>query len=137
MNEVPKIVVAKDVMTGLIEDLPEEVDAGLMTYGHRERGSCSDIELMATPGRTARADLLSALSGVNPLGKTPISGSLLRAGELFRETEDAVSIVLVSDGIESCEGDPCATAKQLREHCLLYTSPSPRDATLSRMPSSA
>ena len=23
------------------------------------------------------------------------------------------------------------------EHCLLYTSPSPRDATLSRMPSSA
>ena len=25
----------------------------------------------------------------------------------------------------------------LIEHCLLYTSPSPRDATLSRMPSSA
>ena len=25
----------------------------------------------------------------------------------------------------------------LREDCLLYTSPSPRDATLSRMPSSA
>ena len=25
----------------------------------------------------------------------------------------------------------------LDQHCLLYTSPSPRDATLSRMPSSA
>ena len=27
--------------------------------------------------------------------------------------------------------------KYLQEGCLLYTSPSPRDATLSRMPSSA
>ena len=28
-------------------------------------------------------------------------------------------------------------SEQLDQHCLLYTSPSPRDATLSRMPSSA
>ena len=28
-------------------------------------------------------------------------------------------------------------AVMLTDHCLLYTSPSPRDATLSRMPSSA
>ena len=27
--------------------------------------------------------------------------------------------------------------KEHRDSCLLYTSPSPRDATLSRMPSSA
>jgi len=115
VNDVEKIVVAKDVMTDLIEGLPAEIDAGLIAYGHRERGSCVDIELIATPGDTTRADLLSALSGVTPLGKTPISGSLLRAGELLRTTEEAVSIVLVSDGIESCDGDPCATAAMLRE----------------------
>ena len=39
---------------------------------------------------------------------------------------------------------PARTADQINQHiidtgksCLLYTSPSPRDATLSRMPSSA
>ena len=32
-------------------------------------------------------------------------------------------------------GDP--TADAAADTCLLYTSPSPRDATLSRMPSSA
>ena len=32
---------------------------------------------------------------------------------------------------------PAFTQKRLSEACLLYTSPSPRDATLSRMPSSA
>ena len=30
-----------------------------------------------------------------------------------------------------------ANSNGLRDDCLLYTSPSPRDATLSRMPSSA
>ncbi|WP_208348355.1 vWA domain-containing protein [Pseudaestuariivita rosea] len=115
VNEVEKIVIAKDVMSGLIDGLPESVDAGLITYGHRERGSCADIEVIATPGQTDRADLLASLAGVTPLGKTPISDSLLRAGEVMRQTEDPVSIVLVSDGIESCEGDPCATAALLRE----------------------
>ena len=32
---------------------------------------------------------------------------------------------------------PKKVNKYLNEVCLLYTSPSPRDATLSRMPSSA
>ena len=34
-------------------------------------------------------------------------------------------------------GDGTTTATVLAHACLLYTSPSPRDATLSRMPSSA
>ncbi|NSX56268.1 VWA domain-containing protein [Parasulfitobacter algicola] len=121
VNDVEKIVVAKNVMAGLIEELPEEIHTGLITYGHRTRGSCDDIELIAVPGTTARTDLLSALADVNPLGKTPIAGSLIRAGEALRETENAVSIVLVSDGIESCEGDPCATAALLREQGIDVT----------------
>ena len=32
---------------------------------------------------------------------------------------------------------PCTSSNILIGNCLLYTSPSPRDATLSRMPSSA
>ena len=38
---------------------------------------------------------------------------------------------------ESVAIDPCADILEQTEICLLYTSPSPRDATLSRMPSSA
>ena len=34
-------------------------------------------------------------------------------------------------------GDSAQTSSALGGACLLYTSPSPRDATLSRMPSSA
>ncbi|MEJ6403116.1 vWA domain-containing protein [Yoonia sp. 2307UL14-13] len=121
VDEVEKIVVAKEVMTGLIDGLPQDIDVGLIAYGHRERGACSDIEVIATPGETARPDLLGALSGITPQGKTPIADSLVRAGELLRENEDLVSIVLVSDGIESCDGDPCATAATLREQGIDVT----------------
>ena len=44
---------------------------------------------------------------------------------------DDVAIIACSGGVDS------AVAAVLAHHCLLYTSPSPRDATLSRMPSSA
>ncbi len=121
MNDVEKIVVAKDVMTGLIEGLPKTISTGLISYGHRARGACDDIETIAAPGAASRTDLLGALAGITPQGKTPIAGSLLQAGELLLETENAVSVVLVSDGIESCEGDPCATAAQLRNQGIDVT----------------
>ena len=35
------------------------------------------------------------------------------------------------------EGTPLNKANLLQDPCLLYTSPSPRDRSLSRMPSSA
>ena len=45
----------------------------------------------------------------------------------------ADKIVVLKDGEVMQVGAPM----DLFNHCLLYTSPSPRDATLSRMPSSA
>ena len=44
-------------------------------------------------------------------------------------TESAFSVLAEAKKLEA-QGNPMI-------HCLLYTSPSPRDATLSRMPSSA
>ena len=54
-------------------------------------------------------------------------------GDELREYVDAQKISFVKVDI----GDKTALRDALREFCLLYTSPSPRDATLSRMPSSA
>ena len=38
---------------------------------------------------------------------------------------------------EDRRGDPYLVIKRIKKTCLLYTSPSPRDAHESRMPSSA
>ena len=45
-----------------------------------------------------------------------------------RTAKNVGDVVVVKDS-KVCDGD--------EDSCLLYTSPSPRDATLSRMPSSA
>ena len=73
------------------------------------------------------------ISGQLPFkqGKIPITGVV---GETV-SSEDAIemaklcALALISQLKAACDGD--------LNNCLLYTSPSPRDATLSRMPSSA
>ena len=51
--------------------------------------------------------------------------------ELGTDISDASNSDVINDTV-----DYKAVSKELKS-CLLYTSPSPRDATLSRMPSSA
>ena len=45
--------------------------------------------------------------------------------------------VAVKDGKISKIGEVSEEAREVYDACLLYTSPSPRDRSLSRMPSSA
>ena len=63
-----------------------------------------------------------------------ISKDLLDSGELERLIAEA--------GVRGLTSNPtifdnAISGSSLYDSCLLYTSPSPRDATLSRMPSSA
>lgn len=107
-----KIVEAKQVMADLLADVPENVDVGLVSYGHRRKGDCSDIETLASLG-TSPATVATQIQGVSPKGKTPITTSLEQAAELLSGKEGSSTLVLVSDGLETCQGDPCALAKQL------------------------
>ena len=70
-----------------------------------------------------------------------VKGVVQREEESFRGTLKQGSIMLddALDGLGQGEKLSGATAFKLHDTygCLLYTSPSPRDATLSRMPSSA
>ncbi|WP_420408279.1 vWA domain-containing protein [Hoeflea sp.] len=111
-----KISIAKDVMTELITDWDETVPMGLMVYGHRRRGDCQDIETVALPGQATKQTLIGKVQSITPRGKTPISLSLLTAKaelllhNLGKFPGPKTSLVLVSDGLETCNADPCASA---------------------------
>jgi Ca-activated chloride channel family protein len=109
----PKIVTAKQVLQNLVAEAPDGIELGLMVYGHRRKGDCADIELMA-PLASDHQAIAEAIERVMPKGKTPISDALQSAGGLLAGREDRSTIALVSDGIETCDGDPCAVAKSLR-----------------------
>jgi Mg-chelatase subunit ChlD len=110
-----KIAIAKEVMTNLIKELPEGVNVGLEVYGHRKKGDCDDIEVLIPVGKGNKDALIKQIQAIQPKGETPITKSLELAGEKLKEMEGETTVVLVSDGKESCKGDPCALVKSLKE----------------------
>lgn len=113
-----KMETAKAALSKLVGDLPQDTKVGLMAYGHRydrnDPNSCTDIELLTPVGASGRDEVVSWIERVNPKGKTPISGSLGQSPAAFAGLEESNNnIVLISDGIETCGGDPCAAADEL------------------------
>jgi uncharacterized protein with von Willebrand factor type A (vWA) domain len=101
-----KISVAKDVMTDLILGWDEDVPVGLMVYGHRKKGDCGDIELVARPGELDRFEMIDRVQAISPKGKTPITASLIEASSAIEASRGNADIILISDGLETCDADP-------------------------------
>jgi hypothetical protein len=103
-----KITIARKVLTRIINGLPDSMNVGLRVYGHRyglnEAQACTDTELMVPIGPIAKAQLIDTVNKVQLKGKTPLVISVLEAIKDFEKFPNG-SIILVTDGIESCNGD--------------------------------
>ncbi len=110
-----KIVIAKEVMTGLIQDLPDDSVVGLVAYGHRRKGDCDDVEELVPLSKIDKSKLIKIIQGLNARGKTPIYRSARMTAERIKHLEDETTIILVSDGMETCDPDPCGLVKELKE----------------------
>jgi hypothetical protein len=108
-----KMAIAKDVMTSILRDLPDTIQVGLEVYGHRAKGDCGDIELIAPVGRINKTALTQRIQAIDPKGMTPITQALQVAAEQLKTAEQETTVVLVSDGEETCKGDPCAAVGSL------------------------
>ncbi|WP_434053281.1 MAG: VWA domain-containing protein [Roseibium sp.] len=117
-----KIEIARDAMSGVLGNLPGDLELGLFAYGHREKGNCSDIELIVPPGAGTASAIKAATEGITPKGKTPLSAAVRQAAETLRFTEDKATVVLVTDGIETCNADPCALGNELAKLGVNFTA---------------
>src|SRR3546814_1654067 len=84
-------------------------------YGHRRKGDCMDIESLVALGPLDRDTMIKQIEGLNAIGMTPLTASVKQAIEQLRQTEQSASVVLVSDGLESCGGDPCEAVRAARQ----------------------
>ena len=109
-----KIDIAKEVLASLIKDLPARVNVGLVAYGHRQKADCDDVEELAALGPLDKELLISKITALDHKGKTPITHSVRMVAESLQTEENETTIVLVSDGEETCEGDPCALVRELK-----------------------
>jgi Ca-activated chloride channel family protein len=117
-----KIVIAKDALKDVVKNWNSNTELGLMVYGHRKKGDCNDIETAVAVGSNTKGAILSKVATISPKGKTPISRSLKLAAKELKFTEDKATIILISDGKETCDLDPCGTAKELKKQGIDFVT---------------
>lgn len=110
-----KIAAARQAVGKVVAGASADSLVGLRTYAGTSAGgaaSCTDTKLRVPIGPVNKAAITSAANGLTPRGDTPIAYSLKQAAKDFKPGTPG-TILLVSDGRETCDPDPCAVAKSI------------------------
>ena len=122
INGTAKIKIAKDALKKVVKNWNPNIQLGLTVYGHRRKGDCNDIQSVVPVGAVDKARIIKSVMAISPKGKTPISRSIKRAANELKYTEDKATIILISDGKETCDPDPCSTAKELKKEGIDFVA---------------
>ncbi|MFQ5625162.1 MAG: VWA domain-containing protein [Methyloligellaceae bacterium] len=115
INGVNKVVSARNVVSDLAGDLEGRLNLGIVSYGHRQSAGCDDIQLIMGVGAHKASDVIKAVKGLKPKGSTPIAASMIKAAKAARYKERRTSLILIADGLDNCNADPCNTARELKQ----------------------
>ena len=99
--------IAADVLSTAVNNLPDSQSVGLVAYGHRKKGDCEDVEFLVELNNQSKAKINNAIKGIKPLGKTPLAYSANLAFKSLKDSGTKATIILITDGIESCDGNIC------------------------------
>lgn len=111
-----KMDAAKKVVGELFQAIPNGRNLALIVYGHDAKLECQAVKVVRPLGPVdddARKELADALAGFEPAGHTPIANSLVAAGGVLAKSKGMSQVVVITDGVETCHGDPAAEAEAL------------------------
>ncbi|MCC5804410.1 VWA domain-containing protein [Rossellomorea vietnamensis] len=125
VNGRTQMDLAKETINNFLASVPDKANVSLRVYGHKGSGSdsdkklsCSSIEQVYGFDTYKKEEFDQALNQFNPSGWTPIEGALKASKEAFSKynaKNNTNLIYLVSDGIETCDGNPAEFAKTLQD----------------------
>lgn len=111
----PKLQIAQEALRTALQSLPTDRAVGFMAYGHRDSASCEDIELLVPPAAGTADTIIAAAEQLKFQGKTPLTAAVRQAAEQLNYRQDKATVVLITDGLESCNADPCALGRDLEQ----------------------
>lgn len=119
-----KMVVAKRLLSQAVDSLRkvDNLEIALRLYGHQSplaagKRDCQDTKLEVPFGPKNHNQVLDKLKSIIPKGTTPIAYSLEKAANDFPPCANCRNvIILITDGIEECDGDPCAISLALQRN---------------------
>lgn len=116
-----KIDIAREILIGMIDSLEkiDQLQLALRVYGHQSPvppQDCSDSKLEVPFGPATASRIRQKLRYIEPRGTTPLAKSLELSVKDFPPCDDCRNIViLITDGIEACDGDPCVVSQNLQK----------------------
>ena len=123
-----RMAAAKEILAQSIEKLRgvEGLEIALRVYGHQsfinnEIQDCNDTKLEVPFGKDKIDAIKLKIKGLIGKGATPIARSLEAAAGDFPDTLARNFIILITDGLESCDNDPCTAAKKLKDKGVKVT----------------
>lgn len=123
-----KIDIAQRLIGKMLDSLDRINDnqtfqLALRVYGHQKPvppQDCNDTRLEVPFAFNNIAKIKRKLREITPKGTTPIANSLLRSATDFPRCENCRNvIILITDGVEACDGDPCAVSRQLQKKGII------------------
>jgi Ca-activated chloride channel family protein len=121
-----KINIARRTLISIIDSLEtlDNVQMALRVYGHQSTvppQDCNDTRLEVPFSKGNAPRIRQELRYLNPKGTTPIANSLERSAKDFPEPciDCRNIIILITDGIEACDGDPCAVSYALQQQGIV------------------
>lgn len=115
-----KIDVARELMNKVLDSLRYigNIELALRVYGHQKPyppQDCDDSRLEVPFSKGNISTIQHVLKGLVPKGTTPIARSLEMCGNDFPQDPSRNIVILITDGIEECGGDPCAVSLALQK----------------------
>jgi Ca-activated chloride channel homolog len=117
-----KVDLARETVGGVVRGWSPDNQLGLIAYGHRRKGDCADIETLIPVGTLNPDAYLKTVNGLGALGMTPLSAAVRQAAQALDWSEQKATVILVSDGEETCNLDPCAIGAELEKSGVDFTA---------------
>lgn len=116
-----KMTVAKRMLANTVDSLRDvpNLEIGLRVYGHQSPitatyQDCADTKLEVPFARNNFNFVKNKLKTIQAKGTTPIARSLEASADDFPDRTTRNIIILITDGVEACDNDPCIIADKLR-----------------------
>ena len=117
LGKSTRIATARQVLKDVLAKIPDDFNVGLRVYARRfssrDKQTCTDTELLRPIQKLDRQQIVSTVDGVVPRGETPLVYSILQAPADLKAAGGG-SIIVITDGEETCGGDPVKAAEQLK-----------------------
>ena len=119
-----KMDLAKKLLGEFLDSIKgaENLELAFRAYGHqvplRPQRSCTDTKLEVPFGKDNVRAIKNKLKMLVPKGTTPIAYTLEQCGGDFPVASSSKVrniVILITDGIEECDGDPCAVSLALQK----------------------